>query len=60
MELGVIFPSYNKLLRIENTRLAQSKISKSKRERETESIKPKSEDTSISSQGKDRVVDVSI
>lgn len=60
MELGIILPSYNTLLGVGRSELAHSKVAKSKNAQAREKLKPKDNNTSVSGQGSERVVDVSI
>ncbi|MFC1809270.1 hypothetical protein ACFL3D_04035 [Candidatus Omnitrophota bacterium] len=60
MELGVILPSYNNLLGVGSTKLANSKVAKSKAESAKEKLQQKNGNTSIANQSNERIVDVSI
>jgi hypothetical protein len=60
MELGIILPSYNNLLGIGRSQLADSKVSRSKAESAKERLKQKDVNTSLANQSSERVIDVSI
>ena len=60
MELGIILPSYNNLLGVGKSRLANSNVAKTKAESAKERLRQKDNKTSIANQSSERVVDVSI